>query len=422
MTPQDAHKIMNELVHMATGKSDINVVDTSSFVSAGELVLQTGTTNTLNCLSMLIGRTFMAVRPYNARLNIINNVDTNGFTGRMRKISFYSKDAVASGDWNTQLFDNLVDGYTNGENGDKSIGDGKNSTKSMWEQNQPMPLEMNFSGISTWEDVLTTYENQLKQAFRSESEFAQFVSGVMTEKENDIESQKEAFNRMTLLNRIATAYAIKDTVPTGAVNLTKEYNTRYGTSYTSEELRTTYLESFLKFFVSEFKILSDRMTDRSTLFHWDASKEVNGVIYKMMRHTPKELQRLILYNPLFIEAETQVFPTVFNDQYLKIENYEGVNYWQAINNPESVKLKCAIPDVTNTNNGLQTVSEQVNIPFVVGCLYDRDALMTQFYLEDSAVTPLEARKRYYNTWWTFARNAINDTTENFILFYMEDDV
>lgn len=420
LTPQDCHVLMNELVHMATGRNDITVVDTSSFVSAGETVLQSGMENTLNALSLLIGRTFMAVRPYDARLNIINNIDTNGFTGRLRKISFYSRDALASGDWNTQLNgSNLKTGATNGEivNTDAS----KSATKSMWEQNQPIPLEMNFSGISVWEDSTTIYQNQLKQAFRSESEFAQFISGVMTEKANDIESQKEAFNRMTLLNRVGMSYALKTTVPSGAINLTKKYNEKYGTSYTSAELRTTYLEEFLKFFVSEFKIVSDRMVDRSALYHWTADKVIDGVTYKMLRHTPKELQRLILFNPLFTEAEAQVFPTIFNDRYLKIDNYEGLNYWQSIDTPESVKIKCAIPDVTNSNGGLQTVSAEVNLPYVVGCLYDRDALMTQFYLESSAVTPLEARKHFYNTWWTFGRNAINDATENFVLFYMEDE-
>lgn len=421
LTPQDCHVLMNELVHMATGRNDIKVVDTSSFVSAGETVLQSGMENTLNALSLLIGQTFMAVRPYGARLNIINNIDTNGFTGRLRKISFYSRDALASGDWNTQLNGaNLKTGATNGEvvNSDAT----KSATKSMWEQNQPIPLEMNFSGISVWEDSTTIYQSQLKQAFRSESEFAQFISGVMTEKANDIESQKEAFNRMTLLNRIGTAYAIKTTVPSGAVNLTKKFNEKYGTSYTSAELRTTYLEEFLKFFVSEFKIASDRMLDRSALYHWSADKQIDNVTYKILRHTQKEMQRLILYNPLFTEAEAQVFPTIFNERYLKIDNYEGVNYWQAIDKPESVKIKCAIPDVTNSNGGLQTVSAEVNLPYVVGCLYDRDALMTQFYLESSAVTPLEARKRFYNIWWTFGRNAINDATENFVLFYMEDEV
>lgn len=417
LSPQDCHVLMTELVKQATGRTDIAVVDTSSFVSAGETVLQTGMENTLNALSLLIGRTFMAVRPYESKLSIFDVEDENVFTGRLRKISFYSQDPQASGDWNTQLNGaNLKTGNTNGEvtDGDAS----QHATKSMWEQNQPEPLEMNFGGIDTWEDSLTTYEYQLKQAFRNESEFASFISGIMTQKANDIEMQKEAFNRMTLLSAIGSRYALKNTIKNGVVNLTAEYNKRFGTNYTSAELRTVYLESFLKFFISQFKIHSDRMTHNSGLYHWTVAKEDGRII---PRHTPKKEQRLLLYNPLFTEAEAWVFPSVFNDRYLKLDNYEGVDFWQSIDTPESVKVKTAIPDVTKTT-GLQTVSAEINIPYVVGLLYDKDAIMTHFYLESSAVTPLEARKRFYNTWWTFARNSINDATENMILFTMEDTV
>ena len=415
LTPQDVHVVMTELVKQATGRTDIAVTDTSSFVSAGELVLQTGFENTLNALSILMGRTYMAVRPYDAKLTLFNEQDNGVFTGRMRKISFYSKDPNASGDWNTQLNGaNLKDGSTNGEvvNADPT----KSATKSMWEQNQTTPLQMSFSGSDVWQESMTTYEYQVKQAFRNEEEFAQFLAGSMTQKSNDIEMEKEAFNRMTMLSAVAGRYALKETIPSSVINLTKAYNDRFATSYTSQELRTTYLESFLKFFISTFKICSDRMTSNSGLYHWTVEKD--GLI--IPRHTPKRDQRLLLYNPLFIEAEAWVFPSVFNDRYLKIENYEGVDFWQSIKTPEAVKLKTAIPDIDNTNNGLQKVSSEVDIPYVVGVLYDRDALMTQFFMESSAVTPLEARKRYYNTWWTFGKNAINDATENMIVFTMED--
>ena len=118
LTPQDVHSLMNLLVKEATGQdSTIQVVDSSSFVSAGEQILATGTENVLNSLSLVLGRTFMAVRPYKAKLAIINALNTDLYTSRMRKISFYSRQALASGDFNTQLYTNLAAGYDNGENG-----------------------------------------------------------------------------------------------------------------------------------------------------------------------------------------------------------------------------------------------------------------------------------------------------------------
>lgn len=411
LTARDCHALMNLLVKEATGQDAlIQAVDSSTFVAAGETVLATGTENVLNALSLVLGRTFMAVRPYNAKLNLINAINTGEYTHRMRKISFYSREAQASGDWNTQLYTNLADGFTNGQN----INDGTaQSTKSMWEQNQPVPLEMNFSGQSVWEDSTTIYEYQLQQAFRSEDNFAEFIGGIMTERGNDIESQKEAFNRMTLLNFMAGVYDLNQTG--SVVNLTSAFNTEFGTSYTSAELRSTYLKEFCMFLAAKIKIDSDMLTNRSVKAHWSPAKEG----YALLRHTPKDRQRLMLYNPLMIKTQAYVFPELFNEQYLKMENYEGVMYWQNENDPSAIKVTPAIPDTTGLT-GTQTAGATVSLGYVVGMLYDVDALMIDYQLERSATTPLEARKGYRNMWWTFSKNAINDFTENAIIYIMKD--
>ena len=77
----------------------------------------------------------------------------------------------------------------------------------------------------------------------------------------------------------------------------------------------------------------------------------------------------------------------------------------------------AVPDYTL---GTQKAGNNVALSYVVGLLYDEDALMTDYQLETANTTSLEARKRYRNTWLSIARNAINDFTENGILFYMAD--
>lgn len=419
LTPRDCHALMNLLVKEATGQdAQIQAVDSSTFVSCGELVLATGTENVLNSLSVVLGRTFMAVRPYKAKLAIINALNTDMYTSRMRKISFYSREAQASGDFNTQLYTNLAAGYDNGENG-TNAGGTANSTKSMWVQNPAVPLEVNFAGSSVWEDSTTVYEYQLKTAFRSEEEFSQFVSGIMTEKGNDIESQKEAFNRMTILNHIAGTYALDSAAANGrVVNLTKAFNDRFGTSYTSAQLRSTYLKEFLAFFVATFKLTSRYMTYRSAKYHWSPAKSVGGVNYTLLRHTPYDRQRVMLYEPLFTEAEALVLPEIFRPEYLDINTqYEGVDYWQNFNDGAAIDVVAAIP---NTSTGVQTATDAVALPYVVGMIFDADAIMIDYQLDTAATTPLEARKHYRNMWWSFAKNAINDFTENCVIFVMED--
>ena len=165
LTVQDCHNLMNSLVKQATGQQSITVIDSSSFVSAGETVLATGTENVINSLSLIIGRTLVAVRPYKAKFLLINALNSGVYLNRIRKISYYSKDAQASGMYNTQLYTNLKEGYTNGQN---VLAENPTSTKSMWEQNQPIALEMNFAGSDTWDDSLTIYEKQLQVAFESD--------------------------------------------------------------------------------------------------------------------------------------------------------------------------------------------------------------------------------------------------------------
>lgn len=410
LTPKDAHSIMNAVMKEACGASAFAVIDSSSFVSAGETVLATGVENTLNALSTVIGRTLMAVRPYKARLNIINAINTDMYTNRLRKISFYSKDSIEAGSLNTDLFPkNLYNGYDNGSRSGAS-------TASMWVQDKPVALEVNFGGCSTWQECLTTYKYQLKNAFRSEGDFNVFISGIMTAKSNDIEMRKEAFNRMLVLNAIGATY--QSTANECKVNLTSEFNTKFGTSYTSVQLRSTHLKEFMQFFVSRIKQDMRKLTLNSTLYHMSPSKTVDGTTYnKILRHTPIEKQRLMLYNPLFMDVEAYVFPEIFNTKYLDIgKQYEGIDFWQSILTPEKVSVT---PAITNSQ-GACVAGTKAEIPYVVGLLYDVDALMIDYQLDDVSTTPEEARKHYRNTWWTFCRNAIYDPTENMILYYMAD--
>lgn len=413
LTPRDAYAIMNLLVKEATGQQAITVTDVSSFISAGELVLATGRENVINSLSLVLNRTMVASRPYKARLDLMEQVDTGLYSSRIRKISYYAKDALPSGNFNTDLFTNLQEGYTNGQNTQAN----PNSTKSQWEQHPPVALEMNFAGSSTWQDCATMYEDQLQAAFRGPEEFNRFVSGYLTEHANDIESQREAWNRMNLLNKLASVYDMSADMPGSVINLTAAFNDEFGTSYTSAQLRTTYLKEFLAFFVSTVKLTSRMMEHRTANYHWSPAKTVGGVSYTLLRHTPRDRQRMYLYAPMFVKAEAMVLPEIFNDQYLKLSDYQGVDYWQT---PDAGAMINVTPAITNTTTGVQEAGDPVNT-YVVGMITDVDGLMTNWQAEISRSTPVEARKGYRNVWTTFLKNNLCDNTENAVIFVMEDE-
>ena len=238
------------------------------------------------------------------------------------------------------------------------------------------------------------------------------------ERANDLESQKEAYNRMTLLNFMAGIYDLSASMPGSVVNLTYEFNQEFGTSYTTAQLLSTYLKEFMEFFTARVKIDSDKMTNRSLNYHWSPAKQVGGVDYYLLRHTPKDKQKLFLFAPMFTKAQSYVFPEIFKPQYLRMENYEGVNFWQNENAPASIQVTPAIPNVASP--GSQTAGSKVELDMVVGVLFDEDALMIDYQLDTALSTPVEARKHYRNIWYTYAKNSICDFTEKAILYYMED--
>ena len=414
LTTKDAYQIINLMVREATGQdASIQAVDPSTFVSVGETLLSAGSEATLQALSLVLGRTFVAVRPYNAKFVSINAINSGLYANRIRKISFYARESVIDGAENTDLKTNFADGYDNGSNGGASA-------PSMWEQNQPIPLELNFGGSSEWQTVTTVYEKQLQVAFRSPEDFVKFVNGIMTEKGNDIESMKEAFNRMTVLNAMAGVYDLSSVMDGSCVNLTTEFNNENNTSYTTSQLLTTYFTEFLEWFVAYVKILSNRMTNRSKKYHWSPTKTINGVTYDILRHTPKDRQKMLMLNDFWIKAEAMVKPQVFNENYLSFGNFEGVDFWQNEFDVSKISITPAIPDVAGTNNGEQTSGTAVTLDYVLGFIFDEDAIMVDYQFDSATTSPLEARKHYRNLWWTFRKNAIVDFTENMILLYMAD--
>lgn len=423
----DGYALMNAVMAQLTGIDSYQVVDAQGFLDAGKLAMEYKTDEIFNALTIVGARLFTATRPYKAPLWLIDSINSGYFNNRIRKISYYSTWALPSGAFNTNLYTNLADGYTNGTNSGASTAD-------MYEQHPVHPLEMNFMNSTVWQDCLTRYEDQIKIAFSSEDEWARFWSGVLTEKGNDIEQRKEAHNRLTLLSRMALAGAMGTGNTAGlktVIDLTAAYNAKFGTAYTGTQLRTTYLKSFLEFFISEFKILSNLMAKRSVAFHAAPVLTLSDGDHYILRHTPKSEQRFMLYAPLWEQAKAMVMPEIFNDQYLDFDKqFEAIDYWQTLSMDDQEKaqadVQITVPGwlenlILNTTGSSDTAFTW-KPDYILGCLYDKDAVLTDFQFETARTTPLEARKNYINTWMDFGMGAIGDPTENFIVFVMSDNV
>lgn len=423
----DGYALINAVMAQLTGQDSYSVIDSQGFMDAGKLAMTYSTEEIFNALTIVGARLFTATRPYKAPLWLIDSISSGYFNSRVRKISYYSTFALPSGAFNTDLFTNLADGYSNDATGENPAG-----TNDQYEQHPVHPLELNFLNSTVWQDCLTRYENQIKIAFTNEEEWEKFWSGVLTEKGNDVEQRKEAHNRLTLLNRMAIADAMgaSGSQIAGAstvIDFTAAYNAKFGTSYTGAQLRTTYFKSFMEFFVSEFKIISKMMTKRSLFFHAAPPLTLADGTHYILRHTPKSEQRFMMFAPFWEQAKAMIMPEIFNDEYLDLNTqFEAVDFWQTFSMDEDdkagVNIKTTVPgwleDLIAGTTGSSDTAYTFNPDYVLGCLYDRDAVMTDFQFESATTTMPEARKHYVNTWMDFGLGAIGDPSENFVLFVM----
>ena len=402
ITPTDVYAIVNAAANEMFGKNaTIQAVNTTTFATVGEAMLRTGYENTLNALSVVMERTYMAIRPYTHKFSIMDYND-DMYGAIRRKISFFYDGAEASQNFNTNLSAEQLD-------------DGKSIDH--YTIRKRYPLEINFAGLKVLQRHFTRFEEQLKIAFHSEAEFSAYIAGIMKEVGNEREALIEAENRLLVLNHIGGVY---NTGTAGMkINLTSAYNEKYGTTYTSAQLRTTYLKEFLAFMVSTIKYASRMLTEQNTLYHLTPVKNNDaGEALTLLRHTPMNRQKLFLLAPLMIDAEANVLPEIFNDRYLSIENYEAVNYWQNPNDPGAISVT---PNQLNVTTGQSMDGAAVTAPYIVGLLFDRDALAVNWKLDKVRTTPINAAGDYYNTYYHWVKNYTDDFTENSILLYMEDE-
>ena len=385
-TNQDVYEIVNELVYQTMGAdANLKAFDSTSFVSVGEKLKSLGQETIYNALTMMFTTTIFATRPYSGKFKVISE-DNRLWGNAVRKISYLHNDLIESKADNTNLAQAL----------------GKGKSVDPFEQIPSKAVETCFIGKNEISKGITTYtRTQLNVVFSSESEFAQFITGQGVQWRNELEKAHETERRGAILNYIGGLYANNL-----VIDFAEEYNKADGTTYTQDELTTKYLQSFYAFILSEIEILSDFFTEYSVKNHLSM-----GGYDLIPRHTPKDSQRMIFFNPFFKRASKLVLPNTFHMEELKLGGFEGVNFWENENHPTSVDVKPRYVDSTGT----AIEGDEVIIPYVLGILYDKDAV-GWYKIDESTDTIFNPRGKYYSSWYYAQSKPWNDLTENGILF------
>lgn len=397
MTIDQIYTLANSVAQQATGRTDLVITDTASFVNVGQTALLTGYDPVLNAISQLTNRTVFSYRPYSAKYKGIKK-SPEVYGNHIRKLQVADKDFTPDDKY---LFPVAYDPTQ-----EDPMGNGE--SVDMYTIRKPDILQTNFYGKTTFGDYITVFQDQLDTAWEGPQQFGQFMSMIMGNMSDKHEQVIENLSRSVVNNFIG---ALIDEGNTDRVyHLLTEYNNATGLSLTPTSVyQPDNYKAFMQWVFARVAQLSNLMTERSIKYQTIINNK------PIMRHTPRNKQKVYMYAPNDYQISTMVMANTFNEQFLKQVDHETVNFWQSINSPDTISVT---PSYVGTSGEVVT-GDSVEQSNIFGVIFDEEALG---FCEDkyrTIPTPLNARGQYSNLWMHSLLHAYNDITEKGIVLLLD---
>lgn len=379
---------ISTLLNTILGQARLNtaaVVDTSSFISVAQTALKCAPDVLLESISqMFTNRDIISIRPYTRKFRGLER-SAMEWGNAVRKLNYVDSPMEENPAWE------LVEG----------------ESVDMYKVHLTDILQTNFYGQATWEQEFSVHDYQLNIAFANPYSFQAFMSGMYQNKADQREQAHESLARATILNLIGGVLLGNTT--DGNVKVLTLYNAQNGTSLTKADvLKSENFPDFLKFFVATLKIYLKLMSERSQKF------QINVTGKPITRHTPREDIMMYLYTPFFEKAKTMVYGDIFHENYMNIGNYEEVNFWQSIEDTQSINVTAAYTDATGAVKTGTADNENV-----LGIIFDREAAGYNTIINRSWTTPYNGKGAYTNNGISFSDRYYNDFTEKAIVFTLD---
>lgn len=366
----DISALVNSATEQAMGTTALTVIDDTGVIALGNTVLSSSdnTENWTGALFRMIGMQIISHRRYEPSLM------------RMLRNDF---------EWGAivQKIDIGMPQVEKDESYDINDGD----SVDMYKVNKLKVRQSLFTTETPYQIHISVKRQDLKEAFTSMNKMGAFITAQFGEVQNAINLALERLNMNTVNNYIAEV----NENAKREIKLVTEFNDKYGETLTVD----TALESdaFLRYAIRRIKIISDRMVRMTKGVFNDGKKE---------RHTPYSMQNLYVASDFERALETVSLYQAFHDNYLKLQGYETIPFWQSIETPLDVNLKRASDSAETTVSG------------VIATLFDYEALGTYKADEWAANTPLNAAGGYINYYWHMKDMYFNDLSENFVTFIL----
>ena len=397
MTFQQSSAVLNDLVQQATGRS--SVINTEAdFISVAQTALTIGRDVIFNTLSNVLAKTIFSIRPYSASMRGLQK-DLPQWGAYMRKFN------IVASDWKDDDAYKYPVTFDESQTGNP---EGNGLSVDPWIINKRDFIQTNFLGQSVFSDHYTVFEDQLETAFRSSSEFGQFLSMITTDMSNKVELAKENMSRGLVANFIGGLIAENNA--TRNVHLLTEYNALTGLNLTAQTVyQPDNYGAFMKWVYARIASVASMFKEMSTRYQ----TSIDGK--PVPRHTPYNRQKMYMLGQDRYQLDARVLADTFHDNYLKYADVETINFWQGIDTPDKIMVT---PIYTNTS-GVATTGDAVNKTGVFALLFDEDAMGWAMIHERVIPTAINARGEYRNLWYHMRLRCFSDNTEKGAVFLLD---
>lgn len=387
MKVEQIYSLMNNITNEVIGKTDIVKEDLSNVVDLGKEIFDNASVdNYVKSLVNHIGKVIFVNRPYSGNIPSML-MDRWEFGSVLEKISADIPTATENDSWN--------------------LTDGETYSQDVFYK--PSVSAKFFNSKVTFEVPMSFTELQVKESFSSVAQLNGFVSMIYSAIDKSMAIKIDSLVMRTINSMIANTVNSEITGDetlathsgTRAVNLLKDYNTKFGTELTVDKALTTpEFIRYASFIISTYK---DRLSKISTLFNVGGKE----------RFTPSDMLNIVMLSDFKNSASVYLESDTYHNDLVALPTCESVPYWQGSGKTYSFadtsKIEVAI------SNG--TTTKDVSVTGILAIMYDRDS-MGVCNSDRRVTTNYNAKAEFYNNYYKFDASYFNDLNENFVVFYI----
>lgn len=263
-----------------------------------------------------------------------------------------------------------------------------------------------FNKKTTFKVPVSITRKQLIEAFRSPADMGRFIAMIENRVRTKMEISKNQLQKMTIANAMGEHIYGDGTVSKQVVDLKALYVAEVDSTATGMTLKQALGNGRAARFIGQkMAWFREMMKEPSTLY---------SATGEFFNHTPIEYSRLIVLADLDSALRFNVYGDTYNEEYVKLDNYRTVPFWQnSGKNPEdSLDIRSGINIKTSENHSVSRND-------ILGVLFDRDGIM--ICNEDPEVrSQYNADGNFTNYLYCADCSYYNDFDENCIVFVWGD--